>query len=77
MACDPATLIEQAKCLQCYFTGDMFPAAEIILLCNIRDGTPVNCDPQLLAAQATCIRSCIPPGAMNAVKTALLCDILT
>lgn len=76
MACDPATLIEQAKCLQCYLVGDLIPAAEIVLLCHIRDGTPANCDPQALAAEANCIRRCIPLGAMSAVKTALLCDIL-
>jgi len=75
MACDPNTLLEQAKCFQCFMSGDLFPAAEIVLLCAIRDGTALTCDPQTLAAQASCIRGCIPPGMMSAVKLALLCEI--
>ena len=76
MACDPNTLLEQAKCYQCLLTGDLFPAVEIVLLCAWRDGDAISCDPQALVAQASCIRSCIPLGMMAAVKTALLCDIL-
>ena len=76
MACDPNTLLEQAKCYQCLLTGDLFPAVEIVLLCAWRDGDTISCDPQALVSQASCIRSCIPLGMMPAVKTALLCDIL-
>lgn len=75
MACDPNTLLEQAKCYQCVLTGDLFPAVEIVLLCAWRDGTLLSCDPHTLVAQASCIRSCIPFGMMQAVKTAILCDI--
>jgi len=75
MACDVAAIIEQAKCFQCFMTGDLFPAVEIVLLCAIRDGTVTTCDPQELVAQASCIRGCIPPGMMGAVKLSLLCDI--
>lgn len=75
MACDPNTLLDQAKCYQCLLTGDLFPAVEIVLLCAWRDGTILSCDPQILVAQASCIRSCIPLGMMAAVKTAILCDI--
>jgi hypothetical protein len=75
MACDPNTLLEQAKCYQCALTGDLFPAVEIVLLCAWRDGGTLSCDPQSLVAQASCIRSCIPLGMMPAVKTAILCDI--
>lgn len=75
MACDPNTLLDQAKCYQCVLTGDLFPAVEIVLLCAWRDGTLPSCDPQTLVAQASCIRSCIPFGMMSAVKTAILCDI--
>lgn len=74
MACDPNTLIEQAKCYECALTGDMYLAVEIILLCAIRDGTPLTCSPQALVSLASCIR-CIPIGMMQAVKTSLLCDI--
>lgn len=75
MACDPNTLMEQAKCFECNLTGDLFPAVEIVLLCAIRDGTTSSCDPQTLVSQASCIRSCIPLGMMPAVKLALLCQI--
>ena len=71
MACDPNTLIEQAKCYECALTGDMYLAVEIILLCAIRDGTPLTCSPQALVSLASCIR-CIPIGMMQAVKTSLL-----
>lgn len=77
MSCDPQTLIDQAKCFQCLLTGDLFPAVEIVLLCAIRDGTPISSDPQDLITQATCIRTCIPLGMMSAVKASILCDILT
>lgn len=75
MACDPNTLMEQAKCFECNLTGDLFPAVEIVLLCAIRDGETLSCDPATLVAQASCIRTCIPLGMMPAVKLALLCDI--
>lgn len=75
MACDPNTLLEQAKCYQCLMTGDLFPAVEIVLLCAWRDGTILSCDPQTLVSLASCIRGCIPPGMMGAVKLAILCDI--
>jgi len=75
MACDPNTLLNQAKCYQCVLTGDLFPAVEIVLLCAWRDGTPLTCDPQALVTLASCIRSCIPLGMMPAVKAAILCDI--
>jgi len=75
MACDPNTLLEQAKCYQCVMTAGMFSAVEIVLLCAIRDGVPLPCDPQALVTEASCIQACIPPGMMSAVKLALLCDI--
>lgn len=76
MACDPAVLLEQAKCFQCTLVGDLFPAVEIVLLCAWRDGTLPSCDPQTLVAQASCIRACIPPGMMSAVKLSILCQIV-
>lgn len=75
MACDPNTLMEAAKCFERCFTGDMYPAAEIVLLCAILDGTTPSCDPAALAIQASCIRNCIPLGMMPAVKLYLLCQI--
>ncbi len=75
MACDPNTLLDQAKCYQCVMTSGLYPAVEIVLLCAIRDGTTLPCDPQALITEASCISACIPPGMMSAVKLALLCDI--
>jgi hypothetical protein len=76
MACDTQILLEQAKCFECNLTPGMFAAAEIVLLCAIRDGTPIVCDPQTLVTQASCILGCIPPNMMPAVKLAILCDIV-
>lgn len=75
MACDLELLTEQARCLQCDLTPAMASAVEIVLLCAIRDGTPLTCDPQVLANEARCLLSCIPYGMLSAVKIALLCDI--
>ena len=78
MACDPNDLLEDAKCYLSCFTGDMYEAAMIFLLCKIRDGESVtDCDPAALAAdpEFNCIRSCIPRGARGAVIISLLCDI--
>lgn len=77
MACDPNTLMDAAKCFECTLSGqgDLYPAVEIVLLCAIRDRTPLSCDPQTLVAQASCIRTCIPLGMMQAVKLSLLCQI--
>lgn len=75
MACDPNTLLEQAKCYQCNLPQGMFVAVEIVLLCAWRDGTHLSCDPQTLVSLASCIFSCIPFGMLQAVKLAILCDI--
>jgi hypothetical protein len=77
MACDPNTLLAQAKCFNCNISGAMFDAVEIVLLCAINDGGTVACDPQTLISQASCLFTCIPPGMMPAVKLSLLCQILT
>jgi hypothetical protein len=75
MACDPNTLLDQAKCFQCIMSGDLLLSVEIVMLCAIRDGTFIDCDPQALISQATCIRACIPFGMLSAVKLSLLCQI--
>lgn len=75
MACDPNTLLAQAKCYDCNVSGSMYMAMEIVLLCAIRDGTTIACDPQSIISQAACIEPCIPYGMMPAVKIALLCQI--
>ena len=37
MACDPNTLIEQAKCLEACIPPGMMPAVQTSLLCQIAD----------------------------------------
>jgi hypothetical protein len=75
MACDPNTLLEQAKCLDCNMTGAMYGAVEIALLCAIRDHSPTPCDPATLLTNARCLMTCIPTGMMPSVKISLLCQI--
>ena len=76
MACDPDTLMADAKCFQCGITGTMQDAIEVLLLCAILDGdTSLSCDPNELSKQASCLFACIPPGAFEAVKVSLLCQI--
>ncbi len=75
MACALPALLEQAKCLQCNLTGDLYAAAEIVLLCALRDGEALPCTSAELIARANCIRSCIPLGMLGAVRLALLCAI--
>lgn len=75
MACDPNTLLAQAKCYDCMYLPGQAAAVEIVLLCAIRDGTAITCDPQALITQANCILTCIPIGMLPAVKIALLCQI--
>ncbi len=77
MACDPNELLEDAKCYLSCFTGEMYEAAMIYLLCKIRDSETVECDPAVIASDPdfTCIMTCIPRGARAAVIVSLLCDI--
>ncbi len=77
MACDPQTLIEGARCFDCFGSnGVLLDAMEIVLLCAIRDGdTSMACDPQTLVSQSNCIIQCVPLGMMQAVRIYLLCQI--
>lgn len=75
MACEPSTILSQGACFQCLLTGNLIVAAEIVLLCALRDGEPIPTDPQALVSRAGCILACIPTGMLNAVKLAILCDI--
>ncbi len=78
MACDPNTLLAEATCFQqCAGWPGLGDAVELVLLCAIRDGTPMACDPQVLLDEAACLLSCIPPGALQAVKIGVLCQILS
>lgn len=77
MACTAQQLMTAANCDICTFNAYMADAAELVLLCAIRDGnTSMACDPQTIIAQANCLLSCVPPGGYGAAKLAVLCDIL-
>ncbi len=76
MACDPNTLINGARCFECYGMGRMFDAMEVVLLCAIVDGnTSMACDPQTLMSQANCLLCTIPDGMWEPIKVSLLCQI--
>ncbi len=76
MACDPQTLINDARCFECYGMGRMFDAMEVVLLCGIVDGnTSMACDPQTLLSQANCLLCKIPDGMWEPIKVSLLCQI--
>jgi hypothetical protein len=75
MACDTDALLEAARCYQCFFDGVMGEAAELVLLCAIRDGEAIDCDAQSLMNQANCLICQMPPGAIRAAKVAVLCQI--
>lgn len=74
MACDPNTLLRNANalCAECNLTGDLYAALEIVLWCQLRDGTSGTCDLPTLIEQAKCIRRCIPAGSMGYVKLCLM-----
>ncbi len=76
MSCDPNQLLELIDCFETKVWGSLANAVEVVLLCAIRDGTPLACDPQTLIDQANCLLTTIPPGAYQPIKLALLCQIL-
>ncbi len=76
MACDPQTLINGARCFECYGMGRMFDAMEVVLLCAIVDGdTSMACNPQTLISQANCLLCTVPDGMWEAIKVSLLCQV--
>lgn len=77
MACDPQTLINDARCFECFGMGRMFDAMEVVLLCAIVDGESMACDPQTLLSQANCLLCTIPDGMWEPIKVSLLCQIAT
>lgn len=79
MSCDANTLVSSATAsafLQ-QIPGYMLEAVEVLLLCAIRDGTPLSCDPNTLMQQANCLMQCIPIGMMPAVKLSILCTMVS
>jgi hypothetical protein len=78
MSCDPNQVLAKAACYLCHgFDGAIADAAELAILCAIRDGrTDMPCDVESLMKQANCLLSCIPAGAFPASKIAVLCQVL-
>lgn len=70
--CDPAALVEAAKCYKCIPTGTQ--SEVMIMLLNVISG--LNLTPQQLMERASCYK-CIPTGMQPEVHTMLLCEIAT
>lgn len=69
--CDPASLVDAAKCFECIPRGMEGPVT--IYLLNQISG--LNLTPAQLVDAAKCNR-CIPPGQQNEIIIWLLCQIL-
>ncbi len=72
MACDAATLVEQAKCIECAIPPGMMWPVLISLAAQIAG---VSTDPATLAELAKCNECQIPPGRQLAVLISLACQI--
>jgi hypothetical protein len=72
IACDPASLISGAACLECGIPPGMEKSIIISLLCKIAN---MNCNATSLIAGAACLECGIPPGMQDAVTNYLLCQI--
>lgn len=76
MACNPATLISDAKCYLC-IPESLRLAMALRLMCAIRDGeTTVTCSPETLLADAKCIACKIPEPMLSAAMLPVLCSIV-
>lgn len=72
ISCEPADLIDAAKCMDRCVPPGLQLAIQTMLLANIAQDTR---SPQELANAARCFFSCIPPGEQLAVQNMLLCAI--
>lgn len=76
--CDPSTLLNDAKCLECSFSPGMLPYIEIQLLIDILLVIHADADvtPEGLMDRAKCWECKVAPGQAQYVIAQLLCDIL-
>lgn len=72
MACDPATLVDAAKCIECGIPQGMQLPVLIYLAAQIA-GT--STDPAILIENAKCIECGIPQGMQLAVLISILCKL--
>lgn len=72
MACDPQTLVSDAKCIECAVPEGMRLAVLISLAAQIAG---VSANSQTLTTNAQCIECNIPPGLYLPVLIALACEI--
>lgn len=72
MACDPTTLVDQAKCIECGIpTGMQLP----VLIALAAQIAGVSADPQTLMNLAKCDECQVPVGLEWPVLIALACQI--
>jgi hypothetical protein len=72
MACDTATLIQNARCIDSCIPDGLKPAV-LIYLAAVAAGVDPT-DTNALMRNARCIDSCIPDGAKLGVLVNLLCS---
>lgn len=70
--CDPATLVENARCIESCTTPGQREAITVWLLAQIA-GVPA--DPQTLLTNAQCLLGCLTAGQMEAIRVWLACQI--
>lgn len=75
VACNPADLMEAARCFVC-LSPTQAQVIRIRLLCAIVNGEVISCDANSLMAAANCIQ-CLAPGQLQAIEIYLLCQIAT
>ena len=76
MACDTATVLNDAACMQCAVPPGLVGYVSLAIMCAIRDGdTSMACDPAILMEEARCLQCAIPQGMLGYVQLTVLCDI--
>lgn len=74
MACDPQSLLTAGCGLNAIDHG-LRPFVNIVLLCNIMNGTTLACDANTLMDQAKCLKS-LSHDERDLVELVLLCNIM-
>lgn len=75
MACDPETLLANAKDF-IGLSSKTRKAMMVRLLCAAVDGESMACDPETLQEEAKCIECAMTEPQMEAVIVSLLCQLV-
>lgn len=77
MACDPQTLMDEAKCLECKFTPGMLGYIQVQLLVDLLLALNPAADvtPESLIDRAKCWECKVAPGQVQYLIAELLCEI--